>query len=171
MTDTSKETKSDEKVDETKVEAKVEDTELTGALDKLNNHLSAMRRKDDVSPEALEQVDKHLARLEALKEVPAEEKQEKHTPTETEGDKTDDRIDALEKALAESQRETAVGKVVNEFGLSANELALINTDDVEELSKRAKLLKGMVANSQRQKAVSVPEDLAKNETANRLLNT
>jgi len=78
-------------------------SELTETVKKLTDHVSALRRKEELTPEALAEVDKHISRLEAL--VPKDEP--KADPT------ADDRIKQLETDLAASKQETAVQGVVS----------------------------------------------------------
>jgi len=48
---------------------------------------------------------------------------------------------------------------------------MIETADIETLDKRASSLRDMVEANKRQQAISVPDDMKDNETAQRLMRT
>lgn len=137
-----------------------ESSELTETVKKLTDHVSALRRKEELTPEALAEVDKHISRLETL--VPKDEP--KVDPT------ADDRIKQLEDEVAAGKQAIAVQGVVSKHNLTADELGMIQTDDVAELDKRAEKLRGVIDSTKRRAAVALPDDLKANETASRLMN-
>lgn len=157
--------------------------ELTNAINKLNNHLGALRRKGEATPEALEQIDNHIKRLEALKaesKTNTSEKSENEAEAKAEntqndtGDANDtlaSEVEALKQQLQASKTEAAVAKIVAKYGLSEIELQTIYTEDIEALEKRAQNIKSLVKNATRKKVTELPEDLSKSDTANRLLNS